>query len=94
MRYTPKFFFTFIHRVVDTLKKSFNISWMRVRMSYHIFNDLSKLLNGDLATKIGWVILSIELIDIECNCYLKSKFNIECVYKGMPQKKYLIYEVK
>ena len=31
------------------------------QMSYHRFNNLSKLLNGDLTTKIGQGILTCEL---------------------------------
>ena len=48
------YFSTEIHRVIDRLKKSFNLTWLRVRMSYHIFNNLAELLNGDLAEKLGW----------------------------------------
>ena len=29
------------HRVIDRLKKSFNLTWLRVRMSSHIFNNLA-----------------------------------------------------
>ena len=41
----------------------FNISWMRVKMSYHRFNNLAELLNRDLSAKIGWGILSKDLMD-------------------------------
>ena len=34
-------------------KKRFNISWLRVQMSYHRFNNLAELLSGHLASKIG-----------------------------------------
>ena len=44
-------------------KDIFNIYWMRVRMSYHIFNKLSELLNGDTTAKIGLVTLSKDLMD-------------------------------
>ena len=45
-------------------------------MSYYIFNRLTKLLNGDLAAKIGKGILSLDIMDRECNCSLPSKDNI------------------
>ena len=35
-------------------------------MSYHRFNNLEELLNGDLATKFGWGIFSKNVMDIEC----------------------------
>ena len=56
-------------------------------MSYHRFNNLSELLNRDLTTKTGQVILSCDLIDGECNCFLMSKVNRKCVYEGKLQKK-------
>ena len=39
-----RYFSTFIHRVINRLKIYFNLSWLRVRMSYHIFNNLAELL--------------------------------------------------
>ena len=41
----------------------FNLSWMRVRMFYLRFNNLSELLNRDLAARIGRVIISKDLMD-------------------------------
>ena len=52
------FFIMSIHRVINRLKKYFNLSWLRVRMSYHIFNTLAELINGDLAAKTGREIFS------------------------------------
>ena len=65
-------------------------------MSYHIFNNLSVLLNRYLSAKIGQAILSIDLMDRECDCFLPSKVNVKCVYEDKFQKKHLqlIYEVK
>ena len=58
-----QYFSTSIHRVINGLKNTFNLSWLRVRMSYHIFNNLAELLNGDLAAKIGRGIFSKNLMD-------------------------------
>ena len=77
-----RYFSTAIHRVIDRLKKSFNLTWISVRMSHHIFNNLAELLNGDLAAKIGWGIFSKDLMYGECNCSLSSKVNKKCVYEG------------
>ena len=38
-------FSTAIHRVINRLKKSFNLTWLRVRMSYHRDNNLAEILN-------------------------------------------------
>ena len=77
-----RYFSTEIHRLIDKLKKSFNLTWLRFRMSCHGFNNLAELLNGDLAAKIGRGIFSKDLMDRECNCSLPSKVNRKCVYKG------------
>ena len=63
-------------------------------MSYHRFNNLAELLNGDLAAKIGWGIFSKDLMDRKCNCYLLSKVNEKCVYEGKYSSRCIIYEVK
>ena len=63
-------------------------------MSYCIFNNLAKLINGGLDTKIGQGILSVDLMDRECNCYIPYNFSGECFYEGKFQGKNLIYEVK
>ena len=88
------YFSTEIHRVIDRLKKSFNLTWLRVRMSYHRYNNLAELLNGYLAAKIGRGIFSRDLMDRECNCSLPSKVNGKCVYKGRCRYKCIIYELK
>ena len=67
---------------------------MRVRISYHRFNNLAELLKGDLAAKIGWGIFSNDLMDRECNCSLPSKVKGKCVYDGKFRSKCLIYKVK
>ena len=71
-----------------------NLSWLRVKMSYYKFNNLAELLNGDLAAKIEWRILSRDLMDIERNCSLPYKVNSKCVYGSKFRNKFLIYEVK
>ena len=88
------YFSTSIHRVIDRLKNSFNLTWPRVRMSYHIFNNLSELLNGDLAAKIGWGIFSKDLMDSKCHCSFPYKVNGKCVYEGKCRSRCIIYEVK
>ena len=48
-----RYFSTSMHRVINRIKKSFFLSWLRVIMSYHRFNNLAELLNGNLAAKSG-----------------------------------------
>ena len=63
-------------------------------MSYHKFNNLAEYLNGELVAKIGQGIISSDLMDRECNCYLPYKVNSRFVYEGKCRQKCLIYEVK
>ena len=53
-----------------------------LRISYHGFNNLAELLNGDLAVKIGQGIFSKDLMDRKYNCFLPSKFKGKSVYEG------------
>ena len=71
--------FFYFYTKVNQQAKTFNLSWMIVRMSYLRFNNLSGLLNGYLSAKIGRGILSADLMDRECNCSLPTKVNGECV---------------
>ena len=87
-------FLTSIHRVINGLKKNFNLSWIRVRISYHRFNNLSELLNGYLTAKIRRGIFSKDLLDRECNCSLPSKVNGKCVYESKCRSKCIIYQVE
>ena len=80
--------------VINILENNFNFSWLRVGMSYHIFNNLAELLIGDLATKIGRGIFSKDLMDRECKCSLPSKVNRKCFYEGKCRYKFIIYGVK
>ena len=63
-------------------------------MSYHRYNNLAELLNGELTPKIGRVIFSKDLMDRECNCSLPSKVNGKCVYEGKCRSKCIIYQVE
>ena len=63
-------------------------------MSYHRFNNLAELLNGDIATKIGQGILSRDLMDRECNYSLPNLFNRTCAYKGKFRREKKTYKVK
>ena len=64
------------------------------RISYHRFNNLAELLDGDFAAKIGQGIFSKYLMDRECNFSLPSKVNGKGVYEGIFWSKCIIYEVK
>ena len=57
-------------------------------MSYRMFNNIVKILNGDLTAKIGQVIQSRDLMDRACHFLNPSKFDGKCVFEGMLWKNY------
>ena len=63
-------------------------------MSYHRFNNLAELLNGDLAAKIGREIFSKDSMDRKCNFSLPSKVNGKCVYEDKFRSLCIIYKLK
>ena len=58
-----RYFSTSIHRVINRLKIYSKLAWLRVIMSYHRFNNLDELHNGDIVTTIGRGILSKDLMN-------------------------------
>ena len=55
-------------------------------MSYHGFNNLTKLLKGDLATRIVWVINPREFMDRAHILSNYSKVNGKCDFEGKYQR--------
>ena len=53
-----------------------------------MFNNIVKILNGDLTAKIGQVIQSRDLMDRACHFLNPSKFDGKCVFEGMLWKNY------
>ena len=87
--------FLYVHPQGDKQDlKYFNLSWFRVQISYHRYNDLSKLIYEDFIAKIGQGILYLDLMDRECNCSNPSNITGKCFYKGRIWGECLIYEVK
>ena len=68
--------------VIFINRKSFNLKWMRLQISYHRFNKLAELLNEDLAVKITRGIFFKDLMDRKCNYSLPSKVNGKYAFKG------------
>ena len=63
------------------------------RMSYHRFQNLGELLQGDLVSKIRLNLASKDFLDRECNCNTSTKVKGKCAYGGKCQKCCVIYKV-
>ena len=77
----------------STEKRLINIYRLILRTSYHIFNNLAKFLNGYFAAKIGWGVLSRDLMDRECNSYLTSNINGNHAYEVKCRRKWVIFSL-
>ena len=62
-------------------------------MSYHIFPNLGKLVQGDLVSKIRRNLASKEFLDRECNCNTNTKVKGTCAYGGEYRRCCVIYKV-
>ena len=48
-----------IHKIISNIQSNFDLKWLRLKMSYHIFPNLQEMFNGDLQNKIMQNIESI-----------------------------------
>ena len=68
-----------IHKTIRKIKDRFlTLKWLQISMSYHRFNNLRELMQGDLTTKVTANVKSLDFMPRECNC--RNKEN--CPYLG------------
>lgn len=80
-----------IHQTIKEVKDRYKLGWLRVSMSYHRFNNLRELLQGDMSGKINKGIVSLDFQTLECNC-LKRKTR-GCDYNGVCRSPLVVYKV-
>ena len=81
-----------IHRILTTIRKKFDLKWLRISMSYHKFSNLREMFSGDLTTKLLSNIGSEDFLAEKCNCNAASKVNGCCIFKGKCRHKIVIYK--
>ena len=62
-------------------------------MSYHRFQNLGELLQGDLTAKLREDIVSKDFMHRDCNCNKNCKVNGLCAYNGDCRKCCIVYKV-
>ena len=78
-----------IHIMINDIKKKFpSLSWLRISMSYHRFNNLRELFQGDLATKLSKNLKSKEFEALNCNC----RKNEKCKFDGKCRSSIVVYK--
>ncbi len=82
-----------IHKVISKQKAKFNLPWIRVSMSYHRFNNLREIFQGDLTHKLNLDVESLDFQTRECNCR-PGKGEKKCGYNNICRNSIIIYKVE
>ena len=83
-----------IHKIIGQLVKSFGLTWLRVRMSYHRFTNLREIFAGDLTSKLRRGIGSADFLCRPCNCCSSAHIDGKCPYNGICRRKCAVYKVQ
>ena len=82
-----------LHKKIKQLKEEYNLTWLRVSMSYHRFPNVKELFNGDLLEKLMDGIADTEVEDLDCNCNKTSKTrDRKCIYDEKCRLQTVVYE--
>ena len=77
---------------IHAISKKFNMTWLRVSMSYSCFPNLGEMLNGDLGNKIMKDVDAFGFQDKPCNCTVTTlKKDGTCRYEKLCQRATIIY---
>ena len=77
-----------IHKVIKEIKAKFpSLSWLRISMSYHRFNNIRELFQGDLNSKLADGLNSLDFEDLDCNCRNREA----CPYGGRCRRSIVVY---
>mgnify|MGYP001787478984 FL=1 len=82
-----------IHCIIKKIQAKFNLKWLRVSMSYHRFNNLREIFQGDLSRKLTEGIGSIDFEILPCNCRTGER-NGACNYNNICRKSIVVYKVE
>jgi GIY-YIG catalytic domain len=80
-----------IHQIIKEVKKKFNLSWLRISMSYHRFTNLREIFQGDLSKKLTVNVVSKDFETLQCNCRLGPEKI--CGYNNVCRKSIVVYKV-
>jgi GIY-YIG catalytic domain len=81
-----------IHKTIKDIKEKFNLSWLRVSMSYHRFTNLREIFQSDLSKKLTLDVGSKDFDTLSCNCRLGSSKS--CGYNNVCRKSIIVYKVE
>eukprot|EP00957_Ditylum_brightwellii_P081089 6167300-Ditylum_brightwellii.AAC.1 len=70
-----------IVKIIQHLKKRFNLTYLRFSMAYRRFTNLHERFHGDLVSKLNADVKSLDFMDCPCNCNKTSCVNGGCTYK-------------
>ena len=83
-----------VGRRITELCKRFNMTWLRVRVSYRVFPNIGQKFNGDVNNKVMRNVYAQGFENKKCTCCQKSKLEDgKCRYEGFCQRSSLVYEL-
>ena len=78
-----------IHKIIQDLKQTLGLKWLRVSMSYHKFSNLRQIFQQDLQRKLNADVISLDYQNLECNC-----LGGECEYNNICRETLVVYQAK
>ena len=82
-----------LHRTIDRVLKTNNLTWLRTRMAYRKYSNLGELFNADLVTKLNKDLISLDFMKRPCNCARRAKINGLCPYGENCRSSCVVYQV-
>jgi len=84
-----------ISRKISSLIKKYNLTWLRVTVSYLKYSNINQMFQSDLKRKCSLHITETDLPPRPCNCNATSKrADGKCLYNGECRQPYVVYELK
>jgi len=82
-----------IYKIIDWVKKKkYNLSWLRVGMSYHRYTNLREIFQEDMADKL---IRGVESKDFQIKgCNWQGRKTSGCNYDNVCQMNCVVYKVE
>ena len=84
-----------ISKRLKRLRNKYNLTWLKISISYSRYTNLAKKFNSDLTNKVIKNIVDYNKMDRPCNCdkrYLKK--DQTCLFEGFCQRSTVVYKLK
>ena len=83
-----------IHKIITKAFKSNNLDWLRIRMTYRRYTNISELLQSDLSKKLNKDLVSLDYMERPCNCPAHCLIDNKCPYGNKCRTTCVVYKVE